>query len=61
MKYIIESPALLGDDISEMDQELRDRLIGWYAEIQAVAQEINDRVSLTRATSRIAELREMQP
>ena len=44
-------------DLAACEPRVREQLIDWYAEIEAVAREINDRVSLLRATDRLEQLR----
>jgi hypothetical protein len=48
-------------DLGPVEPRVREQLIDWYAEIEAVAREINDRVSLLRATDRLEQLRAVGP
>jgi hypothetical protein len=48
-------------DLAACEPRVIADLIDWYAEIEAVAREINDRVSLLRATDRLEQLRAVQP
>jgi hypothetical protein len=47
-------------DLAACEPRVIADLIDWYSEIEAVAREINDRVSLLRATDRLAQLRAVQ-